>query len=105
MNDIHSQTKDNDNFVWPMEGDVLAVYIHMYRTEGLNYSTLAKYAQLLGTTKARLRARVRQVKGIDADDPGVGLSNAAVNTIMALKFLKGVDDQNAWAAFINTLWP
>ncbi len=36
MNVINSKTKTNDNFVWPMMGDVLAVYIHMYRTEGLN---------------------------------------------------------------------
>jgi len=88
-----------------MEGDVLAVYLHKYKNEGLNYHTMAEYAKFLGTSKARLRARVRQVTGIDENVPGIGLSNATVNTVMALKLLNSIDNQEAWANFINIIWP
>lgn len=90
--------------IWSLEEAILAVYLHKYKTYGLNYNTTKKYAHLIGIKKPPLRARIRQVKGIDSNDAGVRSSHAD-NTVMALKLVSDVDNRSAWAAFINTLWP
>ncbi|MFC6165679.1 hypothetical protein ACFP3T_13500 [Lactiplantibacillus dongliensis] len=96
---------NDKKFEWSIEGDILAVYLHKYQTDGLNHNTRTEYAQLLGTTNSGLKARVRQVTGVDANDPSKGLANPTINTVTASKLLNEVDNQEAWANFINTLWP
>lgn len=88
-----------------MKGDILAVYLHKYRTIGLNHDTLAEYAKFINVSPDSLKARMRQVTGLDSDTPSKGLRRATKNTSTAFKLLTDVDDQKAWANFINTLWP